>query len=76
MHFLPSKFEVNMDKSNDIQKQLWDGALWVCVCVSALHCTALNTLTPELRGGRILISKMGVAESNEGVAPTVAQGTF
>jgi hypothetical protein len=55
----------------------------VCVCVrvhelvAALRCTVHPQPPPPLlRGGRTLISKMGVAESNEGVAPAVAQGTF
>jgi hypothetical protein len=35
-----------------------------------------SCVTPKLWGGRTLISKMGVAETKEGVVAAVAQGTL
>lgn len=51
------------------------GTTTVPVHKSASEATA-SSVTPKLRGGRTLISKMGVAETNEGVVAAVAQGTF
>jgi hypothetical protein len=47
----------------------------MCVRVYVRETTA-SSVTPKLRGGRTLISKMGVAETNEGVVAAVAQGMF
>jgi hypothetical protein len=44
----------------------------VHVLVYALRCNIHPPPPPKLRGGQTLISKMGVADSNEGVAPAVA----
>lgn len=60
-------------KFRDSSGTKYDVYSWPCELYSG--CSSPVT-PPKLRGGRTLISKMGVAEANEGVVAAVAQGRF